>query len=203
MSDDVTPNEMPGADAVTEPSEPTAPAPEPKGEAVAEKSQPKPTETVDFWKGKAREQEKRAKENFEDAQKWRELREKTGAGNDFDPREEIEKLRKDFLAERQARWREEVARVTDVDPEDIKGETREEMLESAKSWKARFEAKLEAALKSKSVPAAAPAAEVTSNMALNNGPKQLTRADLQNMSRKERIEAHKSGQLDELFRGTE
>lgn len=32
-------------------------------------SQPKPTETVEFWKQKAREQEKRAKDNAEAAQK--------------------------------------------------------------------------------------------------------------------------------------
>lgn len=52
-------------------TEPAAPAEQPS-------EQPKPTETVDFWKQKAREQEKRAKDNadaakrlaeFEDAQK--------------------------------------------------------------------------------------------------------------------------------------
>jgi chromosome condensin MukBEF ATPase and DNA-binding subunit MukB len=46
--------------------------------ATEQNEQPKPTETVDFWKQKAREQEKRAKDNadaarrlasFEDAQK--------------------------------------------------------------------------------------------------------------------------------------
>ena len=35
--------------------------------------QPKPTETVDFWKQKAREQEKRAKENAEAAKRLAEL----------------------------------------------------------------------------------------------------------------------------------
>ena len=34
---------------------------------------PKPTETVDFWKGKAREQEKRAKENADAAKRLAEL----------------------------------------------------------------------------------------------------------------------------------
>lgn len=37
--------------------------------------QPKPTETVDFWKSKAKEQEKRAKENFAAAKRLAEIEE--------------------------------------------------------------------------------------------------------------------------------
>ena len=40
-----------------------------------EQESPKPTETVDFWKAKAREQEKRAKENAEAARKLTEIEE--------------------------------------------------------------------------------------------------------------------------------
>lgn len=52
-------------DPGTETPEPPADTPEPP--------KPKPTETVDFWKGKAREQEKRAKENAEAAKRLAEL----------------------------------------------------------------------------------------------------------------------------------
>lgn len=44
------------------------PAPAVPAEVVAEPSEPKPTETVEFWKQKAREQEARAKANAEKAQ---------------------------------------------------------------------------------------------------------------------------------------
>ncbi|MDM2447988.1 hypothetical protein PP556_24340, partial [Mycobacteroides abscessus] len=96
------------------------------------------------------------------------------------------------------RLRSEVARTTGVDPEDIKGGTEEEMRESAERWKVRFNARLEEAIKSKSAPAAAPAAEVTSDKKVT-GPKQLTRDDLKNMSPKAIREARESGQLDELM----
>ena len=54
---------------------PDAPAQNPPaGDADAtEDQQPKPTETVDFWKQKAREQEKRAKENAAAAKRLQEL----------------------------------------------------------------------------------------------------------------------------------
>lgn len=43
--------------------------------ATTEAEQPKPTETVDFWKQKAREQEKRAKENSDAAKRLAEIEE--------------------------------------------------------------------------------------------------------------------------------
>ena len=55
-------------------SEPTAEAAATPADEAAEQ-QPKPTETVDFWKGKAREQEKRAKENAEAARRLSEIEE--------------------------------------------------------------------------------------------------------------------------------
>lgn len=51
-------------ETATEPTQETPQEPEPK---------PKPTETVDFWKQKAREQEKRAKENAEKALRFDEI----------------------------------------------------------------------------------------------------------------------------------
>lgn len=55
-----TADEAPATDATDETPEPPKPT-------------PKPTETVDFWKGKAREQEKRAKENADAAKRLAEL----------------------------------------------------------------------------------------------------------------------------------
>lgn len=193
---DVTPKDMPGAGPATEPSAPAETPTVPEAETV----ESKPADTVD-WKAKSREWETRAKANFDDAQKWRELLDKTGGKdkNDFDPRAEIEKLHERLESSERARIRAEVSRTTGVDPEDIKGKTEEEMRESAERYNQRFQAKLEEALRSKAAPAAAPAAEVTSNKTID-GPKQLGRADLQNMTRQERIEAHKSGQLDALMR---
>lgn len=54
----------PEPNASTDPAEPNA---EPKADAT------KPTETVDFWKQKAREQEKRAKENADAAKRLAEI----------------------------------------------------------------------------------------------------------------------------------
>jgi hypothetical protein len=155
---------------------------------------------VDFWKSKAREQETRAKTNFDDAQKWRDLLDKSGVkGNDdFDPRAELDKLRGDFAAEREARIRAEVSRDTGVDSEDIKGDTEESMRASAERYLQRFNARVEEAIKSKTAPAAAPASEVTSDKKVE-GQKQLTQGDLKAMTSKQILEARKNGLLDELL----
>jgi ribonuclease D len=52
-----------------------ATATEATGTTETAQEQPKPTETVDFWKQKAREQEKRAKENAEAAKRLAEIEE--------------------------------------------------------------------------------------------------------------------------------
>ena len=46
-----------------------------EAEGTEQEQAPKPTETVDFWKQKAREQEKRAKENAEAARRLGEIEE--------------------------------------------------------------------------------------------------------------------------------
>jgi hypothetical protein len=56
-------------------SEQTAEAAATETEAATEQAQTKPTETVDFWKQKAREQEKRAKENASAATRLAEIEE--------------------------------------------------------------------------------------------------------------------------------
>lgn len=200
---DVTPNDMPGA--VTEPGEPEGTVDAikaPKSEAKTDGLTAEERQELDRLRAtrvEERRWEKRAKENYDDATKWRELIEKSGGDKkEFDPRAEIDKIRAELTTERTERLRSEVARTTGVDPEDIKGGTEEEMRESAERWKTRFNARLEEAIKSKSAPAAAPAAEVTSDKKVT-GPKQLTRDDLKNMSPKAIREARESGQLDELM----
>lgn len=56
-------------------SEQTAEATATETEAATEQAETKPTETVDFWKQKAREQEKRAKENASAATRLAEIEE--------------------------------------------------------------------------------------------------------------------------------
>lgn len=59
-------------------SEPTitdAPAEQSGSEPTQQAEQPKPTETVDFWKQKAREQEKRAKDNADAAKRLADIEE--------------------------------------------------------------------------------------------------------------------------------
>lgn len=54
-------------------SEQTAEATATEPQTTEQAEQPKPTETVDFWKQKAREQEKRAKENADAAKRLAEI----------------------------------------------------------------------------------------------------------------------------------
>lgn len=67
MSEPVHTSETPATDA---PEPQPTPEQTPAPEAPAE---PKPTETVDFWKRKAREQEERAKANAKAAEKLKEI----------------------------------------------------------------------------------------------------------------------------------
>jgi hypothetical protein len=81
--------------------------------------QPKPTETVDFWKQKAREQEKRAKENASAAQRLAEIEEanKTEAQKVSDRLTQAEE--RAAAAERRA-IRFEIASEFSLTPDDAK-----------------------------------------------------------------------------------
>jgi hypothetical protein len=115
-------------------SEPT-PTPEVAETASTEtEQQPKPSETVEFWKTKAREQEKRAKDNAAAATRLAELEEaqKTQAQKDAD-RLATETSRAE--AAEAALLRYEVATETGVPANAMKfltGSTREEIQASAK-----------------------------------------------------------------------
>ena len=78
-------------------SEQSAEAPANEAEATTEQ-QTKPTETVDFWKQKAREQEKRAKENADAAKRLGEI-------------EDAQKSESEKVADRLAKADAEVATV--------------------------------------------------------------------------------------------
>lgn len=197
---EATPNDMPGAGAATEPSEPAGAA-EPRAEAKGEAEQ-KPTEGVDYWKSRARQWEDKAKDNLArlqavepDAQKWQDLLDKTGGKgkDDFDPRAEIDKLRQQMEAAERERIRADVAREKGVNPRWVLGDTADAMRESADEYLADL-----AASQPKTTTAAAPAAEVTSDKKVE-GPKQLTAADLKTMTHKQIIEARENGQLDALM----
>lgn len=76
----------------------TAEATATETEATTEQNEQKPTETVDFWKSKAREQEKRAKENADAAKRLSEI-------------EEAKKSESEKVADRIAKAEAEVASV--------------------------------------------------------------------------------------------
>lgn len=79
-------------------SEQTTEATATETEATTEQSETKPTETVDFWKQKAREQEKRAKDNADAAKRLAEI-------------EDAQKSESEKVAERLAKADAEVASV--------------------------------------------------------------------------------------------
>lgn len=189
MSEEVvTPNDAPGAGTETVAS-PPAVQPEP---AQAKADTPKPTDTVEFWKLKAREWEDRSKSNHGDAQKWRDLLDKAGADgkDDYDPRVDIDNLRKDIASERRERLRADIAREKNVNPRWVLGDTADEMRDAADAYLADV-----AASTPKAAPAAAPAAEVTSDKKVE-GAKKLSPADVKSLDPADIVAAYRDGRID-------
>lgn len=211
MSEIPTPNNMPGAEApkaeAPKAEAPKAEAPKGVNDAISEginKGQAElEAELARFRKIHEDESkwEKRAKQNFADAEKLRELMKSLGGekNTEFDPKAAFEALNAKLEAAETARVLAEVARVKGVDPEDIKGSTEEEMNASADRYLARFQARLDEALKAKNVPAAPPASTVTSDGKIA-GPEQITsREQLKTMKPAEIMAAQKEGRLDSLM----
>lgn len=152
------------------------------------------------WEDKARQNAEKAKkweENAEKVQQWEEaqaaLRTKEEA-----LQAERDKLARELADERIASLRTKVAAETKVPARFISGNTEAEMREAADEYTEAREREIEDRLKALGVNHAAPASAVTSD----GKPvqvRQLTRADLSNMSRKEILAAEKAGQLDELL----
>jgi len=148
--------------------------------------------------------EKRAKENFTDAERWRKFIEDAAGtsdqkADDFDPQAELNKLRKDIEDERTERNRTEVARTKGVDPKYVSGATVEEMEASADDYLQDMQAKIDAALKK----ATSPVTESTSTVKSGDrveGPKQITsEAELKKLTPEEQRAAYKDGRLDKLL----
>ena len=205
---DVTPNDMPGAEAAVEAEAPEATT-SVESQDVPEKGLPpeKLAELNRKLRNERKEAERLAKaaeaRAAEADQRWQQLAElfggKEGKPDDFDPKSAIADLQAKFESERTARLRSDVARETGVDPEDIHGSTEDEMRASAERWKQRFDQRLEEAMKAKSIPAAPPASTVTSNGKIA-GPEQITsREELSKLSPSERMKAYQEGRLNSLM----
>ena len=100
---------------------------------------PKPTETVDFWKSKAREQEKRAKENADAARELEAIREsqKSDQQRLVERAEAAERERDEERALRQVGdWRSEVAKKTGIPADVLRGNSLEDIESHAASLKA-------------------------------------------------------------------
>ncbi len=144
--------------------------------------------------------EKRAKQNYEDAQRYRELTEKLGGKEtkEFDAKVAFEELNAKLEASERERVRAEVARTKKVDPKFIHGTTEEEMVSSADDYLTDVQQRIEEALKAKS-PSAPPASAVTANGKIS-GPEQITsREELAKLSPTERAKAYEEGRLDSLM----
>lgn len=148
--------------------------------------------------------EKRAKENFTAAERWRKFIEDAAGtsgqeADEFDPQAELNKLRKDIEDERTERTRVEVARTKGVDPKYVSGATIEEMNASADDYMQDMQARIDAALKK----ATSPVTESTSTVKSGDrveGPKQITtEAELKKLSPEEQQAAYKDGRLDRLL----
>lgn len=198
-----TPNTMPGANPPapqeTPKTEPTPAVAAPPAEKPAESATDKAElERLRAFRKEAQKWEERAKTNFDDAERWRQLSKTVGGESpDFDPKSAFEALNAKVEAAEKARILSEVARTEDVDPDIIHGDNEEAMRESAQRYKAKVEAAIEKALKGRA-PAAAPASEVTANGKVA-GPGQIQSQDeLKNMSPKEIMAADSEGRLDLL-----
>lgn len=150
---------------------------------------------------RAKEAEQRAQQSD---QRWSQLAAlfgdgKPGDASEFDPKAAFTDLQNEVRSERRARLLSEVARTEEVDPEDLHGDTEEEMRASAQKFKARLEARIDAALKAKNQAAAPPASTVTSDGKIA-GPEQITsREELAKLTPAERVKAYQAGRLDGLM----
>lgn len=206
MADAVTPNDMPKAETPTDKSVVTeaktdTPTDTPSGVASDERAELERLRAIHKDESKW---EKRSKQNFDDAEKYRQLMAQLGGDADkgFDPQAAIADLNSKFESERTARIRADVARTEGVDPDDFTGSTEDEMRASAQRYKAKLQTQIDAAVEQAlkgRAPAAAPAGEVTANGKVQ-GPNQITsRDELKNMSPKEILAAKEEGRLDGLL----
>lgn len=99
----------------------------------------KPTETVDFWKSKAREQEKRAKENATAAKELAAIKDadKTELQRERDAREAAQREAADLRAAREVDdWKAQVSKKSGIPADVLRGSTLEDLEDHAASLKA-------------------------------------------------------------------
>ncbi|ORA77189.1 hypothetical protein BST28_18905 [Mycolicibacter kumamotonensis] len=145
--------------------------------------------------------EKRAKDNYNDAQKFRDLLSALGGDTkteNFDPKAELAQLRSEIESANTERQRAEVARVKNVDPIYVVGKTQEEMEAAAERYLADVNAKVQAALKQTTAPVTESTSTVTSGDRVE-GPKQLTEAELRKLTPSQQLAAYKEGRVDKLL----
>lgn len=205
MTESVTPNDLPGAaPADTASVDPVAPkdgalTPEKTGMSADEVAELNRLRKIHADESKW---EKRAKANFEDAEKLRSLMKELGGDKaaEFDPKAELDKLRNEVLSERTERIRADVARTEKVPPKYVLGSTEEEMRASAEEYRNDLQQLVEEAIKATGkTPAAPPASTVTSDGKIA-GPEQITsREQLNAMPPQEILKAQKEGRLDHLM----
>jgi hypothetical protein len=181
----------------TPPSQPSRQQPESQPQQQ-DSDQPE-GDTVEMARFKAVQQI--ARQNEADARAYREFLKGLGVKPDekaeFDPKAEIEKLRRDVETERNERAREQISHTTNVPVDQIHGGTPEEMRESAQKALTWLNSKLQQA----NVPAAVPASVVNSPAGPNDGgPAQITsRDELAKLNNVERMAAFREGRLDTLL----
>lgn len=152
------------------------------------------------WEDKARQNADKARKWEENADKVKQLEEMQAATRSKEEtlQAERDRLQQELAAERLSAQRNAIAAETKVPARFITGSTETEMREAADEYYEAREREIEERLKALGVNPAAPASSVTSD----GRPvqvRQLQRADLTNMSRKEVLAAEKAGQLDEML----
>lgn len=201
-----TPLDMPGAKQTAPQSDSTpAATEEARLEAKADTEAGLTSEERDElerlrnFRKQTRDWERTAKQNLEDAKRFRDLRDQLGGKDEgeADPLAEVNKLRAEVESERRERIRERVARETGVPPTQITGTDEESMRESATqalSWAKEF-------VKQAGVPLAAPASNVNSDGKPGDerAGQIKSRDELNNMSPHEITKAYKEGRLDVLM----
>lgn len=220
-----SPLNMPGAEKYTppaqqtmHPSKPQAPKsddgpsdPELQRDENLSAEDREELERLRNFRKQTRDWEKIAKRDRDDAERYRAIAEAfgtTGNGEDskeFDAKAEIQKLRAEREAERQERFREQVARETGVPPMQIQGNNLESMQASAQrtlEWVKQFVGQ-QGNVPGNGAPLAAPASSVNSQTPPHeNGVKQIQSHDeLARMSHHEVMEAYRQGRLQALGAG--
>ena len=201
-----SPLDMPGAKAHVNPPITTMTAPTELPVSPPETKPAETTEGIDPARFKgvqelARKFEKTAKDNYEDAERYRKIvQQVSGDGNNNtpDPLAAIEQLRREVETERTERLREKIARETGVPPTQIVGADEDGMKASAAQ---ALEWAKSIIQQQQGVPLVAPAANVTSSQAPHqNGVQQIqSRDQLKTMSQKQIMDAYRTGQLDHLL----